>query len=237
MRIHGLDSETAQHSQILRIQWGGDAAAEGVSEAVIRTDHGEQIKPIRAGVLEIKQPPLRNHHAVSRSGLDRGASSMETDTTAQHEEHLHRMGVAVGRHSVAGIVNLEQQGGAAAVVGRIADQGETAVIVFTKTPGLELLGTEQLGEKRHGRCGSLESGPMLLGLVYRVSGGKPPIAERTPPPDTESRPRGDRRRTSPEGCSRPGHDGIPSHFPRPLDGQTDTGEPGMAGTGAAATAG
>ena len=34
------------------------------------------------------------------------------------------MNVAVGRHPVTGVVNFEQQGWAAAVVGRITDQGE-----------------------------------------------------------------------------------------------------------------
>jgi hypothetical protein len=36
------------------------------------------------------------------------------------------MNVAVGRHPVTGVVDFEQQGGAAAVVGRITDQGEAA---------------------------------------------------------------------------------------------------------------
>ena len=34
------------------------------------------------------------------------------------------MNVAVGRHPVTGVVDFEQQDGAAAVVGRITDQGE-----------------------------------------------------------------------------------------------------------------
>lgn len=42
----------------------------------------------------------------------------------QHEKHLHGMNVAVGRHRVTGVVDFEQQGGAAAVMGRITDQGE-----------------------------------------------------------------------------------------------------------------
>jgi len=95
---------------------------------------------------------------------------METDTTAQHEEHFHGMGVAVGWHSIAGVVDLQEQSGATAVVGRIADQGEAAVVTLTEAPGLELLGAEQLGEERHGRCGSLGSGFMLLGLMDPVSG-------------------------------------------------------------------
>jgi len=55
--------------------------------------------------LEIVQAPLR-HPAT------------------QHEQHLPVMNVAVGRHPVTGVVDFEQQGGAAAVVGRITDQGE-----------------------------------------------------------------------------------------------------------------
>jgi hypothetical protein len=34
----------------------------------------------------------------------------------QHEQHLHGMNVAVGRHRVTGVVDFEQQGGTAAVV-------------------------------------------------------------------------------------------------------------------------
>jgi len=74
-------------------------------------------------------------------------------------------------------VDLEQQGGAAAVVGRIADQGEAAMVALTEAPGLELLGAEQLGEERHGRCGAQGSGFMVLGLADPVSGGTPPLAE------------------------------------------------------------
>jgi hypothetical protein len=71
-------------------------------------------------------------------------------------------------------MDFEQQGGAATVVGRIADQGEAAVVALAEAPGLELLGAEQLGEERHGRCGNAGSGFMLLGLVDHVSGGSTP---------------------------------------------------------------
>jgi hypothetical protein len=68
-------------------------------------------------------------------------------------------------------MDLQQQGGAAAVVGRIADQGEAAVVALSEAPGLELLGAEQLGEERHDRCGLQGSRFIVLGLAEAVSVG------------------------------------------------------------------
>jgi len=51
------------------------------------------------------------------------------------------------------------------------------MVALTEAPGLELLGAEQLGEERHGRCGAQGSGFMVLGLADPVSGGTPPLAE------------------------------------------------------------
>ena len=45
------------------------------------------------------------------------------------------------------------------------------MVTLSKAPGLELLGAEQLGEERHGRCRRLKSGFMVLSLADRVSGG------------------------------------------------------------------
>ena len=66
------------------------------------------------------------------------------------------------------------------MVGRITDQGEPAVVTLSKAPRLELLGAEQLGEERHGRCEPQGSGFMVLGLADRVSGGAAAMAESTP---------------------------------------------------------
>jgi hypothetical protein len=54
------------------------------------------------------------------------------------------------------------------------------VVTLTEAPSLELLGAEQLGEERHGRCGSQGSGFMLLGLMDPVSGWAAAMAECTP---------------------------------------------------------
>ena len=56
------------------------------------------------------------------------------------------------------------------------------MVTLSKAPGLELLGAEQLGEERHGRCRRLKSGFMVLSLADRVSGGAMAMAmaESTP---------------------------------------------------------
>ena len=111
--------ETAQHRQILGLEGGRDAVAQGVGNAVVGADDGEQIHPIRTEVLEIVLAPLGHHHAVAGGGLEGGAI---------------QVGVAVGW---------------------IADQGKAAVVALREAPRLELVGAQQLGEKRQGRCGSL----------------------------------------------------------------------------------
>jgi hypothetical protein len=93
-------------------------------------------------VLEIVQAPL-GHPAT------------------QHEKHLHGMNVAVGRQPVSGVVDFEQQGGAAAVVGRITDQGEAR-------QAWSCSGRSSWG--RRGIGAPQESGFMVLGLADRVSG-------------------------------------------------------------------
>lgn len=57
-------------------------------------------------------------------GLEMVQAPPSGHPATQHEKHLHGMNVAVGRQPVSGVVDFEQQGGAAAVVGRITDQGE-----------------------------------------------------------------------------------------------------------------
>jgi hypothetical protein len=48
------------------------------------------------------------------------------------------------------------------------------VVALREAPGLELVGAQQLGEKRHGRCRSQGAGFMVMGLADPVSGGSAP---------------------------------------------------------------
>jgi hypothetical protein len=84
------------------------------------------------------------------------------DPATQHEQHLHGMNVAVGRHPVTGIVDFEQQGGAAAVVGRITDQG-------VARQAWSCSGRSSWGRSGIGAA-NRKSGFMVLGLADRTSG-------------------------------------------------------------------
>ena len=71
----------------------GEALTESVGEAVVAAHDGAQLDAIWRGVLEIVQASL-GLHAVTGASLRGGAVHLEPDPATQHEEHLHRMGMA-----------------------------------------------------------------------------------------------------------------------------------------------
>lgn len=88
----------------------------------------------------------RHHHEVTGVRGDGAIVDVEEHGAAQHEIKLGGAVMAVGRHPVAGVVDLQKQAhrfaGAAIVVaiGGGTEQGQAAVILLLEAKALKLLG-------------------------------------------------------------------------------------------------
>ena len=88
----------------------------------------------------------RHHHKVAGMGGDRTRVNVKQHRAAQHEIELGGAVMAVGRHPVAGLVDLQKQAhrfaGTAIVIaiGGCTEQSQAAVILRVQAKALKLLG-------------------------------------------------------------------------------------------------
>lgn len=142
-------SQIAQHRQILGIQRGGDRPLQHRGKASITTQHREQIKASRTGILQVVQRILRHHHKVTAAGRDRPSADTEQRLTSQHEEQLGSVVVTVKRHPIRGIVDLQKdrqrRGGIARILTAVhitggREQRQAAVVVLAEAEAMQLSG-------------------------------------------------------------------------------------------------
>ena len=88
----------------------------------------------------------RHHHKVAGVGSDGAIVDVKQHRAAQHEIELSGAVMAVGRHPVAGLVDLQKQAhrfaGTAIVIaiGGCTEQSQAAVILRVQAKALKLLG-------------------------------------------------------------------------------------------------